>query len=86
MNVQGSKYEYMMAQQPLELIHKTQMAREFHLQEAEKAKAHLEKTVIEPQKALRASMQGHHGTYGADGKKVSVPQNAQDIKSIDIYA
>lgn len=87
MEIKGSMaYEYMMAQQPLELIHKTQMAKEFHLAEAEKVKAHLQKTVIEPQQALKASMQGSHGTYGSDGKKVSAPQNAQDIKSIDIYA
>jgi hypothetical protein len=88
MDVGSGAYQYLMAQQPLELIHKTQIAKDFHMEQADKQKRWVEQTVSEPSKALRMSYEGHAGTYDAAGKIKRGPEPVEGpmSKSIDIEA
>ena len=82
MKIQGPAYAQMhMAQQPLELIIKTQLAKQHQQQIVEQIRRRTS-TIQESQKALGNSYEGHAGTYGSDGKKMHIPQ----VKSIDIKA
>ena len=82
MKIQGPAYAQMhMAQQPLELIIKTQLAKQHQQQIVEQIR-HRTSIIQESQKALGNSYEGHSGTYGSDGKKMHIPQ----VKSVDIQA
>ena len=90
MKIQGPAYAQMyMAQQPLELIIKTQLAKQQQQQVVEQIR-HRTSIVQESQKALGNSYEGHAGTYGADGRKTHIPQveavQGKPPKSIDIQA
>lgn len=88
MDVNSPAYQYLMAQQPLELVHKTQMAKEFYMDQAIKQRRWVEQTTAEPHKAMRKSYEGHDGTYNSAGKIQRAPTQVEgDIsKSVDIQA
>tara|TARA_B110000495_G_C22956518_1_gene560450 strand:- start:562 stop:825 length:264 start_codon:yes stop_codon:yes gene_type:complete len=83
-----SNYQHMMAQQPLELIHKTQMAKDFQMEQVVKQRRWVEQTTAEPHKAMRKSYEGHNGTYDAAGKVQRGPQPVEGAmsKSVDVQA
>ena len=90
MKIQGPAYAQMYAaQQPLELIIKTQLATQQQQQVVEQIRRRTS-TIQESQKALGNSYEGHAGTYGSDGKKMHIPQveavPGKPPKSIDIQA
>ncbi len=84
MDVNSKEYRHMMAQIPLELIHKTQAAKEIQMNVVEKIRERTEQSIRAPQKALAQSYEGHNGTYGADGRKTHIPQ--VEAKRVDIQA
>jgi hypothetical protein len=84
MDVNSPEYRHMMAQIPLELIHKTQAAKEIQMNVVEKIRERTEQSIRAPQKALAQSYEGHNGTYGADGRKTHIPQ--VEAKRVDIQA
>jgi len=89
MDVKGPAFSHNYASQPLELIVKTQQAKDFHMDQVDKQRRFVEQTVSDPYKMLRQSYEGSHGTYDAGGKKVSKPvfeSNADNVKSVDIKA
>ena len=90
MKIQGPAYAQMhMAQQPLELIIKTQLAKQHQQQIVEQIRRRTS-IIQESQKALGNSYEGHSGTYGADGRKTHIPQveaiQGKPPKSVDIQA
>jgi hypothetical protein len=74
MNVNSPEYRHMMAQIPLELIHKTQAAKEIQMNVVENIRNRTAQMVKAPQEALAQSYDGHAGTYGSNGKKTHIPQ------------
>lgn len=85
MDIKGPAYSHNYASQPLELIVKTQAAKELQMNIVEQTRRRTELTVRQPQKALGNSYEGHAGTYSADGKKMHTPQvEGVKPKSIDI--
>ena len=85
MDIKGPAYSHNYASQPMELIVKTQAAKELQMNIVEQTRRRTELTVRQPQKALANSYEGHAGTYGADGKKMHIPQvEGVKPKSIDI--
>ena len=80
MDVNSPEYRHMMAQIPLELIHKTQAAKEIQMNVVEKIRERTEQSI----KASAQSYEGHNGTYGADGRKTHIPQ--VEAKRVDIQA
>ena len=91
MKIQGPAYAQMhMAQQPLELIIKTQLAKQHQQQIVEQIRRRTHAVVSESYKALGNSYEGHSGTYGADGRKMHMPQveavQGKPPKSVDIQA
>ena len=88
MDVNGPGFSHNYATQPLELIVKTQTAKDFHMEQADKQRRWVEQTVSEPNKALRMSYEGHAGTYDAAGKIKRGPEPVEGpmSKSIDIEA
>ena len=90
MKIQGPAYAQMhMAQQPLELIIKTQLAKQHQQQIVDQIRRRTS-IIQESQKALGNSYEGHSGTYGADGRKMHIPQvemvQGKPPKSVDIQA
>ncbi len=90
MKIQGPAYAQMhMAQQPLELIIKTQLAKQHQQQIVEQIRRRTS-IIQESQKTLGNSYEGHAGTYGADGRKMHIPQveavEGKPPKSVDIKA
>ena len=92
MNVDGPGFSHHYATQPLELIVKTQAAKDMQMQVVENIRNRTQQSVRAPHKALGNSYDGHAGTYGADGKKMHIPHvEATDTarkvkKSVDIMA
>jgi len=84
MNVNSPEYRHMMAQIPLELIHKTQAAKEIQMNVVENIRNRTAQMVKAPQEALAQSYDGHSGTYGPDGRKTHIPQ--VEAKGVDIQA
>ena len=84
MNVNSPEYRHMMAQIPLELIHKTQAAKEIQMNVVENIHNRTAQMVKAPQEALAQSYDGHSGTYGPDGRKTHIPQ--VEAKGVDIQA
>jgi len=84
----NKNYEYLMAQLPLELIHKTQAAKDFQMAQVVKQRAWVAQTVVEPSKTLRQSFEGSHGTYDAGGKIKRAPEPVEGsmTKSLDVQA
>ena len=90
MKIQGPAYAQMYAaQQPLELIIKTQLATQQQQQVVEQIRRRTS-TIQESQKAIGNSYEDHAGTYGADGRKMHIPQveavEGKPPKSVDIKA
>ena len=90
MKIQGPAYAQMYAaQQPLELIIKTQLATQQQQQVVEQIRRRTS-IIQESHKALGNSYEGHAGTYGSDGKKMHIPQveavQGKPPKSVDIQA
>jgi len=86
-----SNYHHMMAQQPLELIHKTQMAKDFQMEQVVKQRRWVQQTTAEPHKSMKKSFDDVHkgaGTYDAAGKVQRGPQPVEGAmsKSVDIQA
>jgi len=84
MEVKGPGYSHHYATQPLELIVKTQAAKEQQMNIVENIRRRTEQSIKAPQKALAQSYEGHNGTYGADGRKTHIPQ--VEAKRVDIKA
>ena len=59
MNVNSPEYRHMMAQIPLELIHKTQAAKEIQMNVVENIRNRTAQMVKAPQEALAQSYDGH---------------------------
>ena len=74
MEVNGPGFSHHYATQPLELIVKTQTAKDIQMNVVENIRNRTAQMVKAPQEALGQSYDGHAGTYGSNGKKTHIPQ------------
>ena len=82
--INGPGFSHHYATQPLELIVKTQAAKDIQMNVVEKIRERTEQSIKAPQKALAQSYEGHNGTYGADSRKTHMTQ--VEAKKVDIQA
>tara|TARA_R100000541_G_scaffold1705_5_gene6566 strand:+ start:1747 stop:2010 length:264 start_codon:yes stop_codon:yes gene_type:complete len=87
MDIKGPGYSHHYATQPLELIVKTQAAKEIQMDLAVKQRNWVEKTV-ENHREMKQSYDAAAETYNSSGKIKSEPQPVEGStrKSVDIQA
>jgi len=82
--INGPGFSHHYATQPLELIVKTQAAKDIQMNVVENIRRRTAQMVKAPQEALAQSYDGHSGTYGPDGRKTHIPR--VEAKGVDIQA